>query len=182
MARYGFARYNSHARYDESAGPPSKLMNQNLVQGTLTQADFDAVMAAFDTILTKLPFAVELSPEERQALPKQGPKSLEFVTGMKTLANQNLSAVPSVVPLTEFNGDVTLCGQMFQLSLKGRQVFERISDTLMACGSDCFVAALLLYKVFRALGLPGLDANLDNLGRRFSRAGGGSEPEPPPTT
>ena len=40
----------------------------NRIEASLPAADLAAVLAAFDTVKTKLPFLVDLSPEERKAV------------------------------------------------------------------------------------------------------------------
>lgn len=156
------------------------MSQQDLVSATLSQADYDAIMAALDDILDRIsPFAIDLSPEERQALMKQGPKSLQFVEGIRTLATQNPDAVPSVVDMAEFNKDAALCAQLYAINTKATTVAEKLSDTLMATGSDCMTASLTIYRVLRALRLAGLDANLTDLGRRFERIARSQTPVTP---
>ncbi len=175
MARYDSGiRYDSGARYDEPepqrTPPPRHMSTQNLISGILSQADYDAIMAAFDTIITKLePVAVDLSPEERQSLVKQGPKSMEFVNGIHTLAVQNPSAVPANIDMAEFTRDHTLCGQLATIDTKVTRVREIVGDSFMAVGSDCMNVALTNYRVMNAQRLGALDDNLRHLGRRFER-------------
>ncbi|HEV7892558.1 MAG TPA: hypothetical protein VGP08_18235 [Pyrinomonadaceae bacterium] len=44
-------------------------MPDNRISATLSQADRQAVLDAINTIRTKLPFLIDLSPEERRSLP-----------------------------------------------------------------------------------------------------------------
>ncbi|MBE9178486.1 hypothetical protein IQ268_07915 [Oculatella sp. LEGE 06141] len=45
------------------------------ISAALTQSDRDAVLATVATIKAKLPFLVDLTADERRALPKMGDKS-----------------------------------------------------------------------------------------------------------
>ncbi len=183
------ARFDEGHRYDSSvffdtpdAGPPPTPMSQQDLSSTgpMPEADYDAIMDAFDIILTKLtPYAVPLSPEERQSLMKQGPKSMEFVTGMKTLSDQLAGRLASIVDLPGYAKDTGLCTQAFALNTKVLHVAEIISDLLMAAGSDCMVTSLTVYRLLQALRDGTLDDNLRQLGRRFERAA--RLPATPPT-
>ena len=53
-------------------------MATNQFSTTLTQKDRDEVMAAIATIKDKLPFLIDLTPEQRKSLPKMGDKSRAF--------------------------------------------------------------------------------------------------------
>ncbi len=55
-------------------------MNTNRIDATLSPGDKDEVLAAIATLKGKLPFLIDLSPEERRALPKMGDKSRAFVS------------------------------------------------------------------------------------------------------
>ena len=50
-------------------------MPENRVSAQLGEAERQAVFAAIQTIRQKLPFLLDLTPEERHALPKFGDKS-----------------------------------------------------------------------------------------------------------
>ena len=61
---------------------------QNRITATLLEADRQAVLEAFTTILTKLPFLVDLSQDERRELPKMGDKSVAFVRKSVEMAQE----------------------------------------------------------------------------------------------
>jgi hypothetical protein len=69
-------------------------MNENRISATLSQTDQQAVLDAINTIRTKLPFLVDLSPEDRHALPKMGDKSRGFVSQALDVATQNADILP----------------------------------------------------------------------------------------
>ena len=64
-------------------------MTDNRISATLSQADQQAVLSAINTIRQKLPFLIDLSPEERHTLPKMGDKSRGFVSQALDLASLN---------------------------------------------------------------------------------------------
>nr|VFJ60637.1 MAG: hypothetical protein BECKFM1743C_GA0114222_102778 [Candidatus Kentron sp. FM]VFJ60879.1 MAG: hypothetical protein BECKFM1743A_GA0114220_102738 [Candidatus Kentron sp. FM]VFK13132.1 MAG: hypothetical protein BECKFM1743B_GA0114221_102677 [Candidatus Kentron sp. FM] len=56
------------------------------IDASLSPADVKAVKDAFDTVLKKLPFLVNLTPQERRATFKAGPDSVSFVQNALTAA------------------------------------------------------------------------------------------------
>ena len=54
-------------------------MTSDLVTGALTAEDQQAVLQAIAELKAKLPFLIDLTPEDRRALPKLGDKSRAFV-------------------------------------------------------------------------------------------------------
>ena len=69
-------------------------MSSSYVSATLSDADKTAALAAVETAKGKLPFLVDLAPEERRSLPKMGDKSVAFVNAALTLVQQNPTVVP----------------------------------------------------------------------------------------
>ena len=64
------------------------------ISATLTQADREAVMAAIATIKEKLPFLIDLTADDRKALPKMGDKSRAFVSKALEVTTQNPDFLP----------------------------------------------------------------------------------------
>lgn len=83
-------------------------MNQNKVSTTLSDADATAVLAALTTVRQKLPFLVDLTPEDRRNLPKMGDKSRGFVSAALTVAMQNGDLLPHSFDVAEFQRDADL--------------------------------------------------------------------------
>ena len=153
-------------------------MQQNLVSHILSKADFDAIMSAYDLIQAKIaPFAIDLDNDDRQSLFKQGPKSQNFVQGINALAHQSPTSVPADIDMPEFDKDTALSQQMFLISQKSTFVDQRITDTLTAVGSDCMGVSVVLYRIFRALGLS--TTVLDDLGQRFAKKAAATAPVAP---
>ena len=67
---------------------------QNRIDATLPVATRDEILDLIVQIRAKLPFLIDLSPEERQTLPKMGDKSRAFVSGSLQLATQDDSYLP----------------------------------------------------------------------------------------
>jgi hypothetical protein len=139
-------------------------------------------MDAINTIRTKLPFLVDLTIEERRALPKMGDKSRAFVSQALDVARQNEDVLPRSFDVTEMTKDVDLANALQPLVLALTQLQELVDDTYMLVGSEAYAAALLVYHYARAAGKgSGLDNTLDDLSQRFARKSKAAT-EPPITS
>jgi len=149
------------------------MMIMNNVSGVLSDADKTAVMAALDTAQEKLPFLVDLTPEQRHALPKTGDKRQSFVEAALRLVVENPDVVPPAFDVEEFKRDVALYQALAPVAQKLAQLNELVQDTLLAVGADEYVASLLVYQSAKLAGKgAGLDGALDAMGQRFAKKAG----------
>ena len=145
-------------------------MTTNRISAALTQADRDTVMMAISTIKSKLPFLVDLTAEERKALPKMGDKSQAFVTKALEVATQNPDFLPRAFDLDEMRRDVELFEKMYPIVVALSQLQELVDDTTMAAGSEAYAAALQVYHYAKASGQgSGLEGMVSEMGQRFAR-------------
>ncbi len=145
-------------------------MPSNHVSGTLSATDQKAVLDAIKTIREKLPFLIDLTPEERRNLPRMGDKTRAFVERAFEVANANDGILPRSFDLPEFQADAELLRVMYPVAQAIEQLNEFVDDTMLALGSDAYTAALLVYQSAKLSGNGGaLDAQLDALGQRFAR-------------
>jgi hypothetical protein len=145
-------------------------MPDNRISATLSQADRQAVLDAINTIRAKLPFLIDLSPEERRSLPRMGDKSRGFVAQALEVAEQNADILPRSFDVEEMRKDVELLSALSPVLTALAQLNELVDDTFMAVGSEAYAAALLVYQFARAAGKgPALDNALDALSQRFAR-------------
>jgi hypothetical protein len=145
-------------------------MATNKVTTKLSAADREAVMEAISTIRQKLPFLIDLSTEERKALPKLGDKSRAFVSKALEIAAQNPDFLPRSFDLDEMRRDMELFEALYPILLSLTQLQELVDDTSVAVNSEAYAAGLLVYNYAKASGKgAGLDSMVDDLGRRFAR-------------
>jgi hypothetical protein len=160
-------------------------MPDNRISASLSQADRQAVLDAVNTIRTKLPFLIDLSPEERRSLLRMGDKSRGFVTQALEVAEQNPDVLPRSFDVAEMRKDVELLSALSPILAALAQLNELVDDTVMAVGSEAYAAALLVYQFVRAAGKgSALDTALDGMGQRFARkarnpSGGDRPPDKP---
>ncbi|APB34158.1 hypothetical protein GlitD10_1832 [Gloeomargarita lithophora Alchichica-D10] len=145
-------------------------MPANRVSAVLSKEDCEAILAAFNTIKTKLPFLIDLTKEERVALPKMGDKSRAFVTKALEVATQNPDFLPRSFDLEEMRKDTELFEAMYPILLASSQIHELIEDTVMEVGSEAYAAALVVYNYAKTSDQgAGLDGVVDEMAKRFAR-------------
>lgn len=155
-------------------------MAVNRVSAKLVPADKDAVMQAIATIKTKLPFLVDLTPEERRALPKMGDKTNAFVAKALEVAQQNGDFLPRSFNVDEFATDVALYAELRSIYLALIPLSELVDDTMLEVGSEAYAAALTVYQYAKNAGQgAGLDEVADELSKRFAKK---ATPKPTPVT
>ncbi len=145
-------------------------MVQNLVSAKLSPADRQEIIDAIKTIRDKMPFLIDLTPEQRRSLPRMSDKSRAFVRKTLDVATQNPDFLPRSFDLEEMQQDVELFEELYPIWQSLTQLCELVDDTKMAVGSDAYVAALLVYNYAKTSGLgAGLNDVIDDLGKRFAR-------------
>lgn len=145
-------------------------MTDNRVSATLSAEDRQAVLAAIQTIREKLPFLIDLSPEDRRSLPSMGDKSRAFVSKALEVAKQNPDFLPRSFDIEELEKDVALFEALYPIWQALSQLTELLDDTKMAVGSEAYVGALLVYNYAKNSPLAvGMDELVDDLGKRFAR-------------
>ncbi|MCC5627069.1 hypothetical protein [Nostoc sphaeroides] len=140
------------------------------ISATLAPLERDAVLQAIATIKEKLPFLIDLTNEERKALPKMGDKSRAFVSKALEVATQNPEFLPRSFDLDEMRKDVQLFEALYPVLLSLSQLQELVDDTSLAVGSEAYAAALQVYNYAKASGQgAGLDGVVEEMGQRFAR-------------
>lgn len=153
-------------------------MPDNRISASLPQADREAVMQAVATIREKLPFLIDLTTEQRRVMLKMGDKSRAFVSKALEVGTQNSDFLPRSFNLEEMRRDVELFEALSPVLLSLTQLQELVDDTCIAAGSEAYTAALAIYNYAKASGdVTGLDAVIDEMGRRFTRRSRKKQPE-----
>lgn len=158
-------------------------MTDNRISANLIDADKAAVLDAIQTIRTKLPFLIDLTPEERKGLPRLGDKSQAFVGQALELATQNEDILPRSFDVDEFRKDVELFHALRPIVTAFTQLQELLDDTYVEVGSEAYSGGLAVYQYARAAGKgAALDNLLEGLAQRFARKSGGKDAPSTPKT
>lgn len=152
----------------------SNLTN-NRLNITATAAQITAVKTAVQTINTSLPFLIGLTTTERSSLPAINVNNKAFTEDAINAGVNNPTIVPTYLSLANMQNDLTLFTQLDELVGIVNQLCEKLEDTRLLAGSEAYVSALTLYKLFGSAsdaGVAGTDAIVTQLKARFTGQGG----------
>ena len=145
------------------------MAKENLVSATLTAADLQAVSDAIVTIRSKLPFLIDLSPQDKRRLFKMGDVSRAFVEKALIAAQANPQVLPPAFDVAEYARDWALWAQLGPIVTQVVQLGELVDDTQTALGADLMNAALTAYGHLSQASVGGLEEVKADLGQRFGR-------------
>ncbi len=157
------------------------------IDATLSAADMQAVKDAFATVLTKLPFLVNLTVAERRGIFKTGSDSLSFVQTALTGAQAHPGVLPASFNTLGFQKDVELFAALSEVQAIAESVVSQIDDTRMAVGGEAMQAAMQAYQYIKtgSKTTPGLRPLAEQLAVRFQRENSPDSvpptPDPPQT-
>ena len=154
------------------------------IDATLSGADIQAVKDAFAAVLTKLPFLVNLTVDERKSIVKTGSDSLSFVQTALTGAQANPLIFPPSFDQLGFGKDVALFAALTEIQALAESVVSQLDDTRTAVGGEAMQAAMQAYQYIKTASktTPGLKPLADQLGERFQRASKPKSQPPTPNT
>jgi hypothetical protein len=148
------------------------------ISAKLSDTNREIVLSAIATIRASMPFMVDLTVEDRKALPKMGDKSRAFVSKALEIATQNPDFLPRSFDIEEMRKDVELFEQLYPLLLSLNQLQEMMENTYTAVGSEAYTAALTVYKYAKASDQgSGLEGIVDDLGQRFTKKARKEKPQ-----
>jgi len=144
-------------------------MPDNKVSAILEQANIDAINSAITSIKNNLPFLIDLSADERKALPKFGDKSVAFVNKANELVTQTDEFLPRNFDVEEFKKDVALYSKLYSVLQPLTMLMDKLEDTYMQVGSEAYASALVIYQQAKLNKdqLSGLEPIIDDLAKRF---------------
>lgn len=142
----------------------------NYVSFEISSEAMERIKEGINLITENLPKLVNLSPEQRQIIPKMGDKTLSFVKKALEYVEQNPDIVPKYFNIEEFKKDITVSDQLFQIIIPLQKLIESLEDTSMMAGSEAYTAALVFYSALKnaiAAGETGLKNIYEDLSARF---------------
>lgn len=146
--------------------------NTNINTATLTDADIQAVKAAFIAALAKIPFVQNLTTHDRLSLNKLGEERLSFVTNSLAIAKNNATIFPASHDVPNFDSRMALFNTLGDLATQAHQVADEFDDARMKVGSILMQKAsdTKKYVDTAAKTTPGLRPASDLLGTLFQKA------------
>ena len=122
-------------------------MADNRVDATLTSQDAQEITDAIKTIRTRLPFLMDLSPDERRSMPALGDRSRAFVSRALEVAKQNPGFLPHAFDVDAMDRDMQLFSALQPILTALTQLSELVDDTVHAIGSEAYVDALARHGI-----------------------------------
>jgi hypothetical protein len=146
------------------------MSSDNRISAVLSDEDVAAVQGALATIRGVLPFLVTLAAQDRQALPRLGPKSVGFDEKCVTYMANRAQFVPGFVDLAEVQKDRALRTQLQRFAAELQTLAASVDDTLQLVSSEVWMADLAYYQSAREAahrGREGAQDVYDDLRQRF---------------
>ena len=142
------------------------------IDATVSDTQRTAVFAAITEIESNLAFLINLNAQERQALPKMGSATQSFVSKALEIAANNPQFVPPYVNVTAMQKDYDLAIRLQGIEMQIGSLYEKVSDTNLAAGSEAYVTGLTIYGSLKAaakVNVPGAKALAAELAERFTQ-------------
>lgn len=113
------------------------MPQSNLVSETIAPDDLTAASTAADALIAALDkYFINLTPEERQRLPKISPQDRAVAEDALTVVKNDSSFMAKSFDVDLFEQDVAFFAALYPLWLKLQPFFERWDDTMLATRSD----------------------------------------------
>ncbi|WP_139559623.1 hypothetical protein [Methylotetracoccus oryzae] len=154
------------------------MSTHTLPTKTLTEQEVAEIVTMLEALKAKFDFLITLTAQERRQLPKLGERSIGFEEKCAQHMASHPEFLPGFVALDEINLERTLRGQLMRCFAPLQALSSAMEDTLMAVGSDIWLADLAFYHSAQDAArrkLPGAEAICNDLSSRFP--GGGRKKE-----
>ena len=154
------------------------------IDAYISEANRTTILQSLGLISSTLPFLVNLTPAERQALPKMGNLTQSFVSKALEIAANNSQFVPPYVDVDAMRKDYELAVAMQAIEMQTASLLEKLYDTRLAAGSEAYVTALTIYNSLKAaskINAPGAKALVAELSERFDIITQSETSEAPPS-
>jgi ABC-type molybdate transport system substrate-binding protein len=111
-------------------------MNLPNVNFALPAADKTTVQTSLQTVKGKLPFLINLNPEQRKSARKMGAKRRSYVNDVFSLATSNPSAMPSGFDMAAFTKNHQLWQDVYDIIEWISPIWEGLNDTETDLGNE----------------------------------------------
>ena len=158
---------------------PKTMAIDNQISVEITVAQKAAIVAAVGALKTALqPFLINLTVQQRQALPKIGDATLAFHEKCVAYRASRPDLIPSFTDMAELAKDLKLVADLKPCLTEIAPLCEGLEDTISLAFTDAYLADLSFYANVKAAakrGVPGTDTIYNDLKQRFP----GRPPTPP---
>lgn len=153
-------------------------MSQNLVDIAFDDTALDDIDGALTVLETRFAGLIALDPVKRRRLHKMGDKSEAFCRLAVDILSGNPQIIPPTFDLAALQRDVAALDALRVRTIRLMRLYERMSDTEMALGSDMMSNAVEGYAFLKVAGKSaGLDGLRKQLSVRFKSRRSKAEPD-----
>lgn len=143
-------------------------MSQNLVDLQIDPVSLEQLESAILQVENSLVGLISLTPEQRRGLTKMGDKSEAFCRAALNVAQQHAGTMARDFDLAGFQRDLQALDALRPRILRIAHLYQRLTDTEMALGSDLMASSLEVYGALRVSGKgKGLDEARSHLSARW---------------
>lgn len=158
-------------------------MSENKVDFQLPPEDKQAIIEAIALIKSKMPWLINLTPEERTGGMQLGDKSLGHVEKIGDYMDQNPHLVASYIDVAAFKRDVKGVRDLREITRLLEPLLQGMNDTMTVAGFEAMAAGMAFYnatKVAAKTNAPNAGVIYADLKERFAK--GRRTHNTPPTT
>jgi hypothetical protein len=154
-------------------------MLPNKVNHEFKPNEADDIISMIKSIAERMPFLINLSPEEKQLLPRLGNKTQKFVEKTYDLAKQQPDFLPRSFSIEDMGRDLKLNSELSAILTALKILTEKVEDTYIETGSELYDAALVVYGTAKNSRIGnGLDKMVEEIGQRFAKKSRKNTDEP----
>lgn len=145
------------------------MANENRISAVLTAQDITDIINAGNIIKTKMPFLLNLTPDERKKKRKTGNKREGYVIAVYNAVLQFPQAIPATFSVAEWTKDEELNDAAKGVFSFIRAISESVDDTLLQIGSERIKQADACYGYLKeaAKGNEALSAIVNDIAKNF---------------
>jgi hypothetical protein len=149
------------------------MSRTNFISATLEPTLGATVLKQINDSADALPFLINLSKVQRAGLRRMGPKSVDYVNDTFVGASQFPKSLPVDFPLGEFEKDTILVKQLFPILIASQVLTEKLTDTMLALGTDCMKEADEVYDFLKIAAKTDTNAKalIERISKRFKGQG-----------
>ena len=148
-----------------------KITMTNLINIEFNEEDYGTIMEAIAIIVSKMPFLVKLSDDEKKSLMRLEDGRSPFAAKAFDYALRDNSLAPNTALIDAAALDGNLYNKLTTIFKELNRVTEMVRDTRTLAGAEYFDFARLVYKTAKLhveMGVPGSQTIVDDLGKLFN--------------
>jgi hypothetical protein len=123
-----------------------EMTQKNEIAVVIPQAELENINSLLGQLKTAIaPYVHALTNQEIKGIVKMGDKTVAFVEKIKDYTATNPEYVPNFMNVNDFVVDTNAVKSLSPVQKSAKQIADDLNDTLILCGNEALVAALMYY-------------------------------------